>query len=218
MKMSIFEKLKAKKDKVTDARDQIRKDMEDLRAKTESLEDEERAAAEAEDLDRYMKAKEEQNRTAALIRMKELKLSKIEDVPESEVYSSWDEYRTGYAKDFQRTLASLEKAREQYLQAVRAVIIAQNDGLKQQKDYGALLGFVPGQNHIIKDGCSEGFNLIDKLPLQTFSMGNVLDGRPMLAYKGRNYNPDVAMYLYYNPGSSIETVLGAMLPVAENKI
>lgn len=215
-----FLELKAKKDKFGSDREKLRKEIKEL---TEELEESKKQANKAAldgDVNLYMSIKEQIKTIEAEAEVKQVQLGAMtgKGVSKEEIEAGWREYREEYNKQFQHTMESLDKARTQYLQAVKNVILTQNEGLEQQKRFGALLGYEPGMNHQVNEnGGTEVFNLIDKLPMRTFPAGSLQDS-VTIAYKGHVYRPDVGVYLAYNPNSLAVSVLEGLVPVSKDRV
>ena len=215
--MNPFEAIKAKLQKITDSRAQLTNDAARLRTEASDLSDRMKDAAVNNDIDSYTRLKEQRAMKENMAEIKEFQLSQVKDISNEEIFEAWREYRPIYEKEFDKAEAALEEARQKYMDAFRKLVIVQNNGLKEQAKFGALMGLVPGDNRIISSGSIEHFKLIDKLPMKVFKCGDILND-PMLNYRGQAKNPDVAMYLIQHPGSEVDTVTRMLTPVKEEKI
>lgn len=215
--MNPFEAIKAKLQKVTDNREQLKNDIARLKSDVEDLSDQMKDAAVNNDIDRYTRLKEQKAMKENMAEIKEVQLSQVKDISSDEIFDAWREYRPIYEKEFDKAEAALEEARQKYMDAFRKLVIVQNNGLKEQAKFGALMGWVPGDNRIISPGLTEHFKLIDRLPMKIFQYGDILKD-PMLNYRGTAKNPDVAMYFTRHPDSKVDVVMRVLTPVKEEEI
>lgn len=215
--MNPFEAIKAKLQKITDSRAQLTNDAARLRTEASDLSDRMKDAAVNNDIDRYTRLKEQKAMKENMAEIKEFQLSQVEDISNEEIFDAWREYRPIYEKEFDKAEAALEEARQKYMDAFRKLVIVQNNGLKEQAKFGALMGWVPGDNRIITSGSIEHFKLIDRLPMKIFQYGDILKD-PMLNYRGKAKNPDVAMYFTRHPDSKVDVVTQVLIPVKEEEI
>lgn len=212
-----FEKLKTKIDLIEEDRNRLRKEIADLEDSVKAMDDAKMQAASEDDIDGYTRAREAKERAAVQIEMKKIKLAGLKDVPKEDIFDAWREYRTMYEKEFDKAEAALRDAKQKYVDAIRNLAIVQNNGLKEQARFGALLGWVPGENRVGNHGGMEVFNLVNRLPLKVFKYGDILKDA-MLNYRGKAKNPDVALYLTQRPETKIDIVMKALLPVKEDEI
>lgn len=214
--MKPIERIETKMRKTQETREQLKNEIEELTHKLVMDAAEAQAAAEADDLERYMDLKGDQERTAALIEMKKIQLDKVADVPESEIMGAWKDYADhDYLPEFNKAVQALDDAKAKYLDAFRKLLITQNNGLLEQMRFGKLMGLEPGQNFPTNHAT---FNLIDRLPMRTFSIANAINDRTV-SFRGKAKQPDLAIYLSVCPDTLAETVLGAKVPVLdENKL